>query len=670
MRKILLLSVLFLTLPAQAWYETLRVTWLGTANVYLEYSDRWGNSSGAVGPGYTMVRSFPMASLSSWTLTWATGSTGGDNIPEATGILDISIGGAAQPIPWKLAATGRNDTPYPKTYTPTVNGVPYGNPFTVPPGMPWRWDMSTDTAPPGPVEITSPNYDSNGNPTPGYTSGPIPATTPPWNHDGGSAVPVVTPFDDGIPNADTGSQGNPNIVFPDTTDLAKEGTLRTFAENNYNVTANGFQQLNNTAGLMNQKLEQLFGSQGASNEKLEMIRQIQNSHVPLLQGIQTSTANTKIGIDNVISYQNTANTKLNSIDVGIAALRNQMDMGPVGTKLDTLNAKQSQAYDALTAFKNDQHGDMTALNEKAAGMILGQQEAGTKLSAIDAGVRSYQGDVTIIRDRLGSLSDIENNTRRTADSNDEIVDNTAGVSGNVQTIKDNSNVFKESWAKFSEWTTNALQEYFSRTNVLETTAEAMGKAQPYANSMSEAVLNSRRVTGPAAFDGGNSNTEWMKVTLWSGFTIDLDFMKMPYMEDAAQFCRTVSKFICAMTIIFLLYGHIGEEFQLLMKTNASQSGSQIARYSSPLATVVSIAVAGVCITAPAILMSFISDDLISMFAINPLNGWNGPIGYGCYLLEHWFAVSFWFGAWVAYYVSRHSIWAATLAKGIFLKFAH
>lgn len=236
-----------------------------------------------------------------------------------------------------------------------------------------------------------------------------------------------------------------NLEFPEGTapnDLAKESTLRAFANQMNSVLNQGFQGVMNRQDAQSSKLDTQTAQDAARNTKLDSINSslgtvnnsigTANSH---LSGISSAignvnnnsaAANTKL--DGVNTRLDTANNKLNSIDIGVGGNNTRLD--GVNTRLDTSNQKLTTLNTSADAL-NVHVADMKTLqaNQIANDLFIEQHTEDSKnllqnnISPTLGNIAQYTLDARTI------LGNIRDNTASTVTHADAL--NQKAAQGNV-----------------------------------------------------------------------------------------------------------------------------------------------------------------------------------------------------------------------------------------------
>lgn len=370
----------------------------------------FGNTAGAI-----EVRLFRSGTttISPPTVIASFGGSNGASTHSVTVYSDGSYGGPAQVFKLKTKTT--NNTGYPVFYDIYKNGVKIGTSPPVPPGTDFEFYYE-DTAK-ADISFKRYRYDWEGNPTDVTYSRTIGTNDPNWYT--GEGVP---------PTSNTGSDtrtdvplANPelnNLGFTDTSDLAKEATLRRVGEVLYDSQQQGFAAVAN----------EVRGVKGAVNGGLDAVR--------------SAVAGVGGKVDALGSKLDVANGHLGNAVGGINGINS--NLGDVKTGINSVNSNIQQGNGKLD----------TIINRLEAANI---HQTGIK-SSIDAGnvtLASIEGKLVNVDLRLAEgnqhLATIQDNTQRTKEavqnqtSNDnantgQIVDAVTRVKDAVQNQTANDNL--------------------------------------------------------------------------------------------------------------------------------------------------------------------------------------------------------------------------------------
>lgn len=318
-----------------------------------------------------------------------TTSVGSYVVQSAPDPQTYSFTASAAPTPWQWKGKFQNDTGYGQYYQFGANGE-YGPPVYVPPGAYYEFSFSGDSqvdlhgkrityAPDGSQIVEfSENISSSHS---GWYQGTPPGGDLPTFSDGQNIqFPEVPDFSSNLnwaPNT-----GGPSPDF-DTSDLAKEATLRRGFESTVGTLQGGFQALNKELQSIRGRAETHAAANNAGLAGINSQLVTANANINQIAGSAASIDGRLI----------TANTSLNGINDGVAGLRGDVALGAKEITQAGLRA------DTVAGFSSLQ----TSVGEVKTELIDGKAQAHQDSLATQGEIQDVGDKVDGIKDAVNAL---------------------------------------------------------------------------------------------------------------------------------------------------------------------------------------------------------------------------------------------------------------------------
>ena len=417
------------------------------------------------------------------TVIWST-SFNAPAAPYVQSCATIEVGVQAPPPKWKIDVDLSNNSDFPKKFEVdwTGDGVPDYT-LVVPPHATNPLNLTFDTKPPL-VSITTTSYGPDGTPINKSVSG-IGTSSPKWYQEGGTS-PGTLPvgYNPEIPIYDPSSQGG-NITFPDTSDLAKEATLRTGFNAERSTLAQGFQSVLDMMAYIGSKLS-AFSSLAPTAERIDNTAAAIKSNT---DAIKASTATTADNTTQIKNNTATSNTKLDGL----------------GGKMDGIATSAANTAANTTAAigkYNEISGKIEAGNEKLENIKQTSATSAQKLTEIAAGNGSGVKDsVDAMNANLGSKIDTANTKLQVVSDNSAACkDSLASILTSGQATKDQLAVINQyladhPWLKASDLETLRLEQVASKDQAHSDSVALQSKIDPLATAAKQDVqANKQDVT--------------------------------------------------------------------------------------------------------------------------------------------------------------------------------
>lgn len=391
--------------------------------------------------------------------------------PYVTSCATIEVGVQAPPPKYKIDVDLTNNSDFPKKFDVdwTGDGVPDYT-VTVPPHATNPLNLTFDTKPPL-ISVTTTSYGPTGDPINKTLSG-IGPTSPKWYQEGGTSpgnVPVG--YNPEVPGYDP-STANPNINFPDTSDLAKEATLRTGFNAERSTLSQGFQSVLDMMAYLGSKLSAF------------------SSLAPTAEHIDTVAGQIKANTDNI--RDNTQATAQNTVDIKNNTAASNTKLDGLGGKMDGIaTSAATSAANSTTALGkyNEITGKIDTGNTKLEEIRQTSATSAQKLTEIAAGNGSGVKDsVDAMNAGLGSKLDSANTKLQVvADNTGACKDSLASILTSGQATKDQLAVINQylndhPWLKASDLETLRLAQVETKEQAHTDNVALQAKIDPLATA--------------------------------------------------------------------------------------------------------------------------------------------------------------------------------------------